>query len=78
MGMCFGKTERITWVITDKNNLYLCLAVWSLINGAAVAAPDVAVTCSEEALLPCKVLQDSSITYQAVSWYKVRKKAEVT
>ncbi|OXB84528.1 UNVERIFIED_CONTAM: hypothetical protein H355_008004 [Colinus virginianus] len=44
--------------------------VWSLITGAAVAVPDVAVTCSEEALLPCKVLQDSSITYQAVSWYK--------
>ncbi|XP_010706622.1 CD83 antigen [Meleagris gallopavo] len=45
--------------------------VWSLINGAAVAVPDVAVTCSEEVLLPCKVLQDSSITYQAVSWYKM-------
>ncbi|OXB67911.1 hypothetical protein ASZ78_016374 [Callipepla squamata] len=44
--------------------------VWSLIIGAAVAVPDVAVTCSEEALLPCKVLQDSSITYQAVSWSK--------
>lgn len=55
--------------------MYLCLAVWSLINGAAVAVPDVAVTCFEEALLSCKVLQDSSIAYQAVSWYKVRKKA---
>ncbi|NXJ09882.1 CD83 protein, partial [Odontophorus gujanensis] len=45
--------------------------VWSLITGAAVAVPDVAVTCSEEALLPCKALQDSSITYQTVSWYKM-------
>ncbi|NXC46755.1 CD83 protein, partial [Penelope pileata] len=45
--------------------------VWCLICGAAVAVPDVAVRCAEEALLPCKVLQDSSVTYQAVSWYKM-------
>ncbi|KAM6298941.1 CD83 antigen [Aegotheles albertisi] len=44
---------------------------WCLITGASVAVPDVAVRCAEEALLPCKVLRDSSITYQTVSWYKM-------
>lgn len=47
--------------------------VWSLTNGAVVAVPDVVVTCSEEALLPCKILQDSSVTNQAVSWYKMSR-----
>ncbi|XP_040444813.1 CD83 antigen [Falco naumanni] len=42
-----------------------------LIRGASVAIPDIAVRCAEEVLLPCKVLQDSSITYQTVSWYKM-------
>ncbi|XP_008936484.1 PREDICTED: CD83 antigen [Merops nubicus] len=45
--------------------------VWCLICGASVAVPDVAVRCAEEVLLPCKVLQDSSITYQTASWYKM-------
>ncbi|NXU26811.1 CD83 protein, partial [Thalassarche chlororhynchos] len=45
--------------------------VWCLISGASVAVPDVAVRCAEEALLPCKVLQDSSITHQTASWYKM-------
>ncbi|NXQ91142.1 CD83 protein, partial [Nyctibius grandis] len=45
--------------------------VWCLISGASVAVPDVAVRCAEEALLPCKVLRDSSITYQTASWYKM-------
>ncbi|NWX17611.1 CD83 protein, partial [Aegotheles bennettii] len=44
---------------------------WCLITGASVAVPDVAVRCAEEVLLPCKVLRDSSITYQTVSWYKM-------
>ncbi|NWX02326.1 CD83 protein, partial [Caloenas nicobarica] len=42
-----------------------------LIHGASVAVPDVAVRCAEEVLLPCKVLWDSSITYQTASWYKM-------
>nr|XP_005023754.3 LOW QUALITY PROTEIN: CD83 antigen [Anas platyrhynchos] len=45
--------------------------VWCLVHGAAVTVPDVAVRCAEEALLPCKVLQDSLVTYQTVSWYKM-------
>ncbi|NWQ77997.1 CD83 protein, partial [Columbina picui] len=45
--------------------------VWCLIHGASVAVPDVAVRCAEEVLLPCKVLWDSSITYQSASWYKM-------
>ncbi|XP_065688225.1 CD83 antigen [Patagioenas fasciata] len=45
--------------------------VWCLIHGASVAVPDVAVKCAEEVLLPCKVLWDSSITYQRASWYKM-------
>ncbi|XP_074996810.1 CD83 antigen [Calonectris borealis] len=45
--------------------------VWCLIGGASVVVPDVAVRCAEEALLPCKVLRDSSITYQTASWYKM-------
>lgn len=57
--------------------MYLCFAVWCLISGASVAVPDVAVRCAEEALLPCKVLWDSSITYQTASWYKVRKKPKL-
>ncbi|KAK2530454.1 CD83 antigen [Columba livia] len=45
--------------------------VWCLIHGASVAVPDVAVRCAEEVLLPCKVLWDSSVTYQRASWYKM-------
>ncbi|NXI60120.1 CD83 protein, partial [Chloroceryle aenea] len=45
--------------------------VWCSIRGASVALPDVAVRCSEEVLLPCKVLQDSSVTFQTASWYKM-------
>ncbi|XP_064521099.1 CD83 antigen [Pseudopipra pipra] len=48
--------------------MYLCFAVWCLIHGTSV---EVAVRCAEEALLPCKVLQDTSITYQTASWYKM-------
>ncbi|NWR72815.1 CD83 protein, partial [Centropus unirufus] len=50
--------------------------VWCLICGASVAVPDIAVRCAEEALLPCKVLRDSSITYQRASWYKMDKDEE--
>ncbi|NXL43009.1 CD83 protein, partial [Podilymbus podiceps] len=57
--------------ISFKGNVYLCFAVWCLIHGASVAVPDVAVRCAEEVLLPCKVLRDSSITYQTASWYKM-------
>ncbi|NXW49561.1 CD83 protein, partial [Nyctiprogne leucopyga] len=45
--------------------------VWCLVSGLSVAVPDVAVRCAEEVLLPCKVLRDSSITYQTASWYKM-------
>lgn len=54
--------------------LIILCNVWCLIRGASVAVPDIAVRCAEEALLPCKVLRDTSITYQTVSWYKVSKK----
>lgn len=65
--------EDITEGIPFKGDVYLCFAVWCLIHGASVAVPDVAVRCAEEVLLPCKVLWDSSVTYQRASWYKVRK-----
>ncbi|XP_062424028.1 CD83 antigen [Rhea pennata] len=51
--------------------LFLLCNAWCLIHGASVAVPDVAVRCAEEALLPCKVHQDSTVTYQTVSWYKM-------
>ncbi|NXH12145.1 CD83 protein, partial [Bucco capensis] len=51
--------------------LIILCNVWCLIRGASVAVPDVAVRCAEEVLLPCKVLQDFSITYQTASWYKM-------
>ncbi|XP_010077857.1 PREDICTED: CD83 antigen [Pterocles gutturalis] len=51
--------------------LIILCNVWCLIRGASVVVPDVAVRCAEEALLPCKALRDSSVTYQAVSWYKM-------
>ncbi|NXK09425.1 CD83 protein, partial [Herpetotheres cachinnans] len=54
-----------------KGDVYLCFAVRCLIRGASVVVPDIAVRCAEEVLLPCKVLQDSSITYQTASWYKM-------
>ncbi|NXE07187.1 CD83 protein, partial [Lophotis ruficrista] len=62
--------------ISSNGVVYLCFAVWCLIHGASVAVPDVAVRCAEEALLPCKVLQDSSITYQTASWYKMAGNGE--
>ncbi|NXK92797.1 CD83 protein, partial [Formicarius rufipectus] len=40
-------------------------------HGTAVVLPGVAVRCAEEVLLPCRVLQDSSATYQKASWYKM-------
>ncbi|NXC79448.1 CD83 protein, partial [Cercotrichas coryphoeus] len=54
-----------------KGGVYLCFAVWCLIHGTSVVIPDVAVRCAEEAVLPCKALQDSSISYQTASWYKM-------
>ncbi|NXS11218.1 CD83 protein, partial [Neodrepanis coruscans] len=45
--------------------------VWCLIHGTSVMVPGVAVKCAEEALLPCKILQDYSIIYQTASWYKM-------
>ncbi|NXE22338.1 CD83 protein, partial [Ardeotis kori] len=62
--------------ISSKDVVYLCFAVWCLIHGASVAVPDVTVRCAEEALLPCKVLQDSSVTYQTASWYKMAGSGE--
>ncbi|NXK34252.1 CD83 protein, partial [Piprites chloris] len=51
--------------------LIILCNVWCLIHGTSLVVPDVAVRCAEEALLPCKVLQDASITYQTASWYKM-------
>ncbi|XP_009687052.1 CD83 antigen [Struthio camelus] len=51
--------------------LIILCNVWCLIRGASVAVPDIAVRCAEEVLLPCKVHQDSAVTYQTVSWYKM-------
>ncbi|NXF98340.1 CD83 protein, partial [Eubucco bourcierii] len=45
--------------------------VWCLIPGVSMVVPDMAVRCTEEVLLPCKVLRDSSIAYQTASWYKM-------
>lgn len=39
--------------------------------------PDVVVKCAEEVVLPCKALQDPSISYQTASWYKVRKNSKL-
>ncbi|NXS99970.1 CD83 protein, partial [Jacana jacana] len=50
--------------------------VWCLIHGTSVVVPDVAVRCAEEVLLPCKVLRDSSVTYQTASWYKMASNGE--
>ncbi|NXO69721.1 CD83 protein, partial [Phainopepla nitens] len=50
--------------------------VWRLIRGTSVMIPDVAVRCAEEAVLPCKALQDSSISYQTASWYKMAGDSE--
>ncbi|XP_066180326.1 CD83 antigen [Sylvia atricapilla] len=50
--------------------IFLC-NLWCLIRGTSVMIPDVAVRCAEEAVLPCKALQDPSISYQTVSWYKM-------
>ncbi|NXP14420.1 CD83 protein, partial [Thinocorus orbignyianus] len=57
--------------ISFKSDVYLCFAVWCLIHGVSVVDPDVAVRCAEEVLLHCKVLRDSSVTYQTASWYKM-------
>ncbi|NWR84066.1 CD83 protein, partial [Furnarius figulus] len=51
--------------------LIILCHVWCLPHGISVAVPGVAVRCAEEVLLPCRVLQDSSTTYQKASWYKM-------
>ncbi|NXY29905.1 CD83 protein, partial [Pomatorhinus ruficollis] len=50
--------------------------VWCLIRGTSVMIPDVVVRCAEEAVLPCKALQDPSISYQTASWYKMAEDGE--
>ncbi|NWT53319.1 CD83 protein, partial [Erythrocercus mccallii] len=55
--------------------IFLC-NVWCLIRGTSVMIPDVAVRCAEEAVLPCKALQDPSISYQTASWYKMAGDSE--
>ncbi|KAI1243056.1 hypothetical protein IHE44_0000626, partial [Lamprotornis superbus] len=50
--------------------LIILCNVWCSIRGTSVMIPDVAVRCAEEAVLPCKALQESSISYQTASWYK--------
>ncbi|NXQ56672.1 CD83 protein, partial [Anthoscopus minutus] len=57
--------------------IILCDA-WCLICGTSVMIPDVAVRCAEEAMLPCKTLQDSSISYETASWYKMAGDSEGT
>ncbi|KAM6410580.1 CD83 antigen isoform 2-T2 [Pluvialis apricaria] len=51
--------------------LVILCNVWCLIHGVSMVVPDIAVRCTEEVLLPCEVLQDSSVTYQTASWYKM-------
>ncbi|XP_069709188.1 CD83 antigen [Phaenicophaeus curvirostris] len=51
--------------------LVILCNVWCLISGVPVAVPGIAVRCAEEVLLPCKILRDSSVTYQRASWYKM-------
>ncbi|XP_010208325.2 CD83 antigen [Colius striatus] len=51
--------------------LVILCSVWCSISGASVEVPDIAVRCAEEVLLPCQVLQDSSVTHQTASWYKM-------
>ncbi|NWV43128.1 CD83 protein, partial [Grantiella picta] len=62
--------------ISFKGDVYLCFAVWCLIRGTSVMIPGIAVRCAEEAVLPCTVLQDSSISYQTASWYKMAGDSE--
>ncbi|NXC93325.1 CD83 protein, partial [Certhia familiaris] len=50
--------------------------VLCLIHGTSVMIPDVAVRCAEEAVLPCRALQDSSISYQTAFWYKMAGDSE--
>uniref|UniRef100_A0A8D2P428 CD83 molecule n=1 Tax=Zosterops lateralis melanops TaxID=1220523 RepID=A0A8D2P428_ZOSLA len=50
--------------------IFLC-NVWCLVRGTSVMIPDVVVKCAEEVVLPCKALQDPSISYQTASWYKM-------
>ncbi|XP_067424456.1 CD83 antigen [Emydura macquarii macquarii] len=45
--------------------------VWCFIRGTSVAIPEVAVMCTEEAVLLCEAPQDPQVTYKAVSWYKI-------
>ncbi|XP_053915065.1 CD83 antigen [Cuculus canorus] len=51
--------------------LIILCSVRCLIHGVSMTVPDIAVRCAEEALLPCKILRDTSITYQRASWYKM-------
>ncbi|NXK27800.1 CD83 protein, partial [Arenaria interpres] len=64
----------MSWVVYAL--LIILCNVRCLIHGASVVVPDVAVRCAEEALLPCKVLRDSSVTYQTASWYKMAGNGE--
>ncbi|XP_024073066.1 CD83 antigen [Terrapene carolina triunguis] len=45
--------------------------VWCFIRGTSVAIPEVAVTCTEEALLACEAPRDPQVTYEGVSWHKI-------
>ncbi|NXH31992.1 CD83 protein, partial [Myiagra hebetior] len=56
--------------------LIILCNVWCLIRGTSVMIPGIAVRCAEEAVLPCKVLQDSSVSYQTASWYKMAGDSE--
>ncbi|XP_074841558.1 CD83 antigen [Carettochelys insculpta] len=56
---------------TYYTQLVILSNVWCVVRGTSVAIPEVAVTCTEEALLPCEAPWDPEVTYEAVSWYKI-------
>lgn len=58
-------------LLTYYTRLVILSNVWCFLRGTSVAIREVAVRCTEEALLPCEALQDPQVIYEAVSWYKI-------
>ncbi|XP_060099005.1 CD83 antigen [Heteronotia binoei] len=50
--------------------------VWHVIYGIADATTEVVVTCNEDVLLPCQVVQDPLVPYKEISWYKINEQSE--
>uniref|UniRef100_A0A674HHY4 CD83 molecule n=1 Tax=Taeniopygia guttata TaxID=59729 RepID=A0A674HHY4_TAEGU len=74
---CCSVFEAVKAMSLGVHALLIILCnVWCLIRGTSVMIPDVAVRCAEEVVLPCKALQDSSISYQTASWYKMAGDSE--